>query len=330
MSSAVPMAEIYRGDFLESVHYGHAVIAHASGEVIEALGDPDQVMLPRSSIKMMQALPLLESGAGDGLSEERLALACASHSGEARHVERVSRWLGDLGLDEHALCCGPQASRDRELRHAMIRDGEAPSRLHNNCSGKHAGFLALARHLGVSLDYVDPDNAVQKAVKAAIEDTCGEDSRGFGIDGCSAPNYAVTLAGFARGLAQFASDRNESAREMAAARLRNAMMAYPGLVAGKGRACTELMQAMPGKYAVKTGAEGVFSAIIPDMNIGIALKITDGATRASEIAMAALLVRVGALDANNPTAARYLERPIRNWDGLLTGFERAAPHTQQG
>ncbi|NNE89483.1 MAG: asparaginase [Silicimonas sp.] len=329
MSSAVPMAEIYRGDFLESVHQGHAVIAHASGEIVEVFGDPDQIILPRSSIKMMQALPLVESGAADALSQEHLALACASHSGELRHVERVSRWLHDLGLDEHALCCGPEASRDKELRHAMIRDSQAPSRLHNNCSGKHAGFLTLAQKLKASLDYVDPDNPVQKAVKAAIEEMCGEDSPGHGIDGCSAPNYALSLAGFARGLAQFASKTVDGVRGMATQRLRDAMMAHPGLVAGHGRACTELMRAMPGKYVVKTGAEGVFSAIIPEMEIGIAVKISDGATRASEIAMAGLLVRVGALNACHPTAARYLERSIRNWDGLLTGYERASPQIMQ-
>lgn len=326
MTSAVPMAEIFRGEFLESVHLGHAVIARSNGEIVEAFGDPDQIILPRSSIKMIQALPLVESGAADGLSQEQLALACASHSGEARHVERVSAWLDDLGLDEHALCCGPQASGDRELRHAMIRGGQMPTRVHNNCSGKHAGFLTLNTRLKGSVDYIDPEHPVQLAVLAAIEEMCRETSPGFGIDGCSAPNFAVSLAGFAKGLARFASSGASSAREIAAIKLRNAMMAHPLLVAGSGRACTELMQAAKGKFVVKTGAEGVFAAIIPEMELGIALKISDGATRAAEIAIAALLVRVGILDAKHPVAARYLERPIKNWDGLMTGAERAAPH----
>lgn len=326
MTSAVAMAEIYRGDFLESVHLGHAVIARSNGEIVEAFGDPDQIILPRSSIKMIQALPLLESGAADGLSQEQLALACASHSAETRHVERVSAWLDDLGLDAHALCCGPQASADMELRHAMIRNDQLPTRVHNNCSGKHAGFLTLNTVLKGSSDYVDPEHPVQLAVRAAIEDMCGQDSPGFGIDGCSAPNFAVSLAGFAKGLARFASSDTNSAREVAASKLRNAMMTYPLLVAGTGRACTELMQAAKGKFVVKTGAEGVFAAIIPEMELGIALKISDGATRAAEVAIAALLVRVGILDAKHPVAARYLERPIKNWDGLVTGAERAAPH----
>ena len=324
MIPAVPMVEIYRGDFLESVHTGHAVIARSDGEIVEAFGDPDQIILPRSSIKMMQALPLVESGAADGLSQEQLALACASHSAEARHVDRVAAWLDDLGLDEHALCCGPQASMDKELRHAMIRDGQKPTRVHNNCSGKHAGFLTLNKVLGGSANYVDPDHPVQVAVKAAIEEMCGEDSPGFGIDGCSAPNFAVSLAGFARGLARFASLEVNSGRDKAMIRLRNAMMSHPLLVAGKGRACSELMQAGSGTFAVKTGAEGVFAAILPELEMGIALKISDGATRAAEVAIAALLVRVGALDAKHPVVARYLERPIKNWDGLLTGAERPA------
>lgn len=326
MTPAAPMAEIYRGAFLESAHVGHAVIARSDGEIVEAFGDPDQIILPRSSIKMMQALPLVESGAADTLTQEQLALACASHSAELRHVERVSAWLEDLGLDEHSLCCGPQASLDKDLRHAMIRDGKAPTRLHNTCSGKHAGFLTLAKHMGAGLDYVDPAHPVQTGAKAAIEDMCGEDSPGFGIDGCSAPNFAISVAGFARGLARFASSKASTVREKAAARLRHAMMTHPAMVAGNRRACTELMQAASIKFATKTGAEGVYSAIIPELELGIALKISDGADRAAEVAIAALLVRVGALDSKHPTVARYLERPIRNFDGLLTGAQKPAPH----
>ena len=173
------------------------------GEIVETWGDPERTVLPRSSAKMLQALPLLESGAGAGLTAEQLALACASHSGERRHVDRVERWLADLGLDDAALCCGPQSSRDRALRHEMIRDGVPVTRSFNNCSGKHAGFLTLAKHLGTGLDYVDPDNPVQIAVRAAFEDMCGEDSPGFGIDGCSAPNFAASLKGIARAMARF-------------------------------------------------------------------------------------------------------------------------------
>lgn len=313
------MVEILRGPFVESRHAGHAVIANAAGDVKESWGDPEAVILPRSSAKMLQALPLLESGAGANLNDTQLALACASHSGECRHVTEVTAWLDSLGLTRDALICGPQASRDKDLRHAMIRDGEAPTRLHNNCSGKHTGFLMLAQHLGADLSYVDPDHAVQKAVRSAFEETCAETSPGFGIDGCSAPNFAVSLRGLARGMAQFAAaGAGSGARDAAMARLRDAMMAHPKLVSGEGRACAILMEAAKGKAAVKTGAEGVFVAILPDQKLGIALKIADGATRGAEIAIAALLARLGVIEPNHP----MLQRPIRNWDGLVTGVER--------
>lgn len=326
MTDAAPMAEIFRGEFLESVHVGHAVVARADGSIEAVWGDPAIVILPRSSVKMVQALPLLESGAGDGLSDAQLALACASHSGEERHVALVRAWLADLGLDEHALCCGPQPSRDAETREAMIRAGQPIGRAFNNCSGKHAGFLTLARHLGAGPDYVDPGHPVQVRVRAAFEEMTGEESPGYGIDGCSAPNFACTLGGFATALARFAAARPDGdARDRAAVRLREAMMAHPGLVSGRGRACNEIMTAARGAAAVKTGAEGVFAAILPELGLGIALKVADGATRAAELAIVALLVRLGALRADDPVAAGYLKRPIVNWGGLVTGFERPAP-----
>lgn len=324
MSDAVPLVEVTRGPFVESRHFGHAVIARANGEVVEAWGDASKIVLPRSSAKMIQALPLLESGAGKHLSQEQLALACASHSGERRHVDKVTAWLSDLGLDEHALCCGPQASRDEDLRVDMIRNGIEPTRVFNNCSGKHAGFLTLAKHLGVSLDYVDTANPVQQAVKAAFEDTCGEESPGYGIDGCSAPNFAASLSGIARAMACFAeAGSGTGARETAMVTLRDAMMAHPELVSGKGRSCAALMAAARGKAAVKTGAEGFFVAILPEKKLGVALKIEDGATRASEAAMAAILVRLGVVDADDPGIARFLSPDIRNWDGLHVGQIRA-------
>lgn len=331
MSPAVPMVEITRGPFVESMHRGHAVIARANGEIVESWGDPAKIVLPRSSVKMVQALPLVESGAASNLTSEQLALACASHSGEMRHVERVGRWLAEMGLDEHALCCGPQSSRDRELRHRMIRYGQPVTRLFNNCSGKHAGFLTLARHLDASLDYVDPGHPVQRAVRSAFEEMCGEESPGFGIDGCSAPNFAASLSGIATAMARFASTGSGgSARDKATVALRGAMMKHPELVAGNGRACTELMQAGKGRFAAKTGAEGFFIAIMPDIEMGLALKIEDGATRAAEVATAAILTRLGVLDPNHSVVARYLKRPITNWDGLHVGYERPVPSLMGG
>ncbi|MEO1537881.1 MAG: asparaginase [Pseudomonadota bacterium] len=325
MTHAVPLVETSRGPFLESRHFGHAVIARANGEIVAAWGQPDKTVLPRSSHKMLQALPLVESGAAALLTSEHLALACASHSAEKIHVSRVAAWLGDLGLDEHALCCGPTPSLDMERRHQMIRDGQPYTRLHSDCSGKHAGFLTLTRHLGAGPHYVDPDHPVQQAVRAAIEDMVGEDSPGHGIDGCSAPNFAVTLAGMATAMAKFATlGRGDTVRDKACVTLRTAMMKHPELVSGTRRSCNDLMRAAKGKAAVKSGAEGFYVAILPEAGLGIALKIEDGANRASATAMAALLVRCGAIEADADCLDAYLNAPVRSFNNELVGAIRPA------
>lgn len=315
---AVPLVEVWRGPFLESVHRGHAAICGPDGRVREAWGDPDAVILPRSSCKMLQALPLVESGAR--LPPERLALACASHQGAGVHVRGVEAWLAELGLSDRDLRCGPETPRDEAERH-RIRDEGAPVRqVHNNCSGKHAGFLQLAQSLGGGPDYVEPDHPVQRAVRAAFEEATGAPSPGWAVDGCSAPNFATTLRGLATAMARFAAASEGDARGRAMVRLREAMAAHPVLVAGEGRACTALMRAMEG-VAVKTGAEGVFVAILPRLGLGVALKIADGASRASECAVAAILARLGALDPAHP----LVEAPLRNRRGLVAGAVRPAP-----
>lgn len=319
----VPMVEIWRGERLESLHHGHAVICDASGAVVEAWGNPGAVIYPRSSCKMVQALPLLESGAGAGLSPEQLALACASHQGGRAHVEAVGRWLAGLGLGEADLRCGSHEPADREERNRLICTGDSACQLHNNCSGKHAGFLMLNQHLKGDDEYVAPDHPVQRAVRAAFEEVTGEESPGFGIDGCSAPNFACTVAGLARAMAAFAAaDKGGNTRQQAMIRLRDAMMQHPEMVAGEGRACTELMRAMGGAAAIKTGADAVFVAILPRQKLGIALKIADGGTRASEAAIVALLARAGVLDPAHPSALKRLGGPQTNWRGKVTGEVR--------
>ena len=318
--NAVPLVEVWRGDVLESLHLGHAVVCGPDGAVREAWGDPGTVILPRSSCKMIQALPLVESG--ERLPVERLALACASHQGAAIHVRGVEAWLSDLGLSERDLRCGPQPSRDPELRAALIHEGRAPTQVHNNCSGKHAGFLQLAGRTGGGAEYVEVDHPVQQAVRAAFEDVTGEASPAWATDGCSAPNFACTLAGLATAMARFAAATEAGARGRAMVALREAMVARPELVAGEGRACTALMRAMDG-VAVKTGAEGVFVAILPREGLGVALKIADGASRASECAIGAVLARLGALDPAGPGRA-LIDAPVLNWRGIVTGAIRPA------
>ncbi|MDP2581147.1 asparaginase [Shimia thalassica] len=322
MATAVPMVEIWRGPFLESMHSGHAVVCDDTGQIVESWGDPEAVVLPRSSSKMLQALPLLESGAAAdaGLTDEQLALACASHNGSEIHSVRVKAWLEALGKSDEDFRCGPQEPRDIAVRDALIREDKPVCRYHNNCSGKHSGFLTLTKYLNAGPDYVAVDHPVQKAVKAAFEEVTQEDTPGYGIDGCSAPNFATTMHGMARAMAFFAgASPDGGARESAAAKLTRAMATYPELVAGEGRACTDLMRAMDHKVAVKTGAEAYFIAIVPEKKMGVAVKILDGSTRGAECAIASILVRLGVLDPAHPLAQKYINAPIQNWDGLVTG-----------
>ena len=325
--AATPMVELWRGGMMESRHLGHAVVCDAAGRVVEAWGDPGAVIFPRSSCKMIQALPLLESGAAGaaGLTDAQLALACASHQGARLHTEAVERWLADLGLGEADLRCGAHMPNDPEAKKALTCSDTAPCQVHNNCSGKHAGFLTLTQHLKAGPEYVEIDHPVQRAVKAAFEEVTGETSPGYGIDGCSAPNFATSVTGLARAMARFAAaGAGGDARSKAMVRLTRAMAAHPAHVAGEGRACTDLMRAMGGRVAVKTGAEAVFVAILPEQGLGVALKISDGATRASEAAIVAILMRLGVLDPGHPVVQKLLTGTQRNWRGLATGELRLA------
>lgn len=322
-----------RAGFVEREHHGRVAIVdgRAGGTaLVAALGDIEAAFLPRSSCKILQALPMVESGAADAarLSPRLLALSCASHQGSDAHAGLAAGWLAEMGLSEADLECGAQTSGDDATRTRMIRAGEAPTQLHNNCSGKHSGFLCLARHVGAPIGgYVAPDHPVQKAVAAATAELAGEDVERFAIDGCSAPNFALSLHGLARAAARIAAAETalSGARRDAAIRLRDAMAAHPFEVAGEGRACTALMRAGGGRLMVKTGAEGAFIAMIPELGLGVALKIDDGDTAAAECAMAGVLVALGVLSAEDPAVARWL-RPVEiNRRGVICGGGAPTP-----
>ena len=324
---AVPLMEVWRGDLLECVHQGHAVICDAKG-IVAAWGNPQAVIFPRSSPRMLQALPLIETGAADarGLSQAHLALSCASHRGAQVHVDLAGRWIADLGLSEADLRCGAHEPGDIAERDRLIRAGEKPCQLHNNCSGKHSGFLTVTQHLKAGPEYIEIDQPLQEAIRAATEEVTEETSAGWGVDGCSAPNFAMSVGAIARGMARFATAREgHGAREDAMVRLTRAMAAHPHLISGEGQACTELMRAMDGRVAIKGGAEAVYVAIVPEKGLGIALKVVDGGSRASEAAVAALLARIGVLDPAHPAAVKRMAGVQRNWRGLETGFYRLAP-----
>lgn len=332
MKQSEIVAEIWRAEFLECVHRGHIAVCNANGDLIAGWGDPSTVVLPRSSCKMLQALPLIESGAARrfGLGSEQLALSCASHQGALIHTQRVSAWLNDLGLSETDLRCGGQMPDDQEAMKGIVCGEHCIDQTHNNCSGKHSGFLTLNKHLGGGPEYIDPDHPVQMAVKQALEEMAGENTQGYAIDGCSAPNFAFTLTGLARSMARMADPSGLGrTREDAAKSLVEAMAKHPELVAGETRACTELMRAMDGKAVIKTGAEGVFIAILPERGIGVALKIEDGATRASECAIAALLVRLGVADAEHPLVQKRLFPEQRNRRDIIVGTIRPSATVYQ-
>jgi len=317
------LVETTRGPLIENRHRAAAAICDATGKVIEAWGDVEAAILPRSSIKMIQALPLVESGAADaaGLRPEQLALACASHQGASIHTKGVEAWLGALGLTSDHLLCGPQPPRDPSVK---AKDRTA-TRILNNCSGKHTGFLTFASHIGADLSqYLEPDAPVQKAVADAFADVTKSDQpMPFGIDGCSAPNYAASISAIATAMACFAAPEClGETRGRAAGRLVEAMGAHPVMVSGEGRACLDLTMATGRRAVVKTGADGVFTGIFPAQGLGFCLKIDDGNTAAAESLCAALLVQIGALEAGHKTARHYLGTKIKSWNGDVVGSRR--------
>jgi L-asparaginase II len=327
MSNPV-LVEAIRGGLVESRHRGAVAIVDVDGKTMLAVGDIARPVFPRSAVKPLQALPLVESGAADryALADEELALACASHSGEPAHVEGVARMLAKAGLDISALACGTHWPSSQAATFALARTG-APSALHNNCSGKHAGFLCAARALGVDhVGYCRPEHAVQRAVCAVLEDLTGAvlSQNRRAVDGCSVPTWAIPLENLAYAFAKFGTGHGlAAARAGAAARLRAACAHHPWHIAGTGRFCTEIMRLLGSRALVKTGAEGVFCGALPDLGLGIAIKCDDGGGRAAEAIMAAVIARFLPLeDQGRAALARFSRPPLRNCNGLEVGSLR--------
>src|SRR5215472_2153596 len=315
MSNPV-LIEVMRGQLVESRHRGAVAVCDADGNAALAIGVVTAPVFPRSAVKALQALPLIEQGAAErfGLGDEELALACASHSGEAAHVDAVERMLAKAGLLPSDLRCGVHWPIAQAAAAAVARCG-APSALHNNCSGKHAGFLCVARAIGVEpADYWQPEHPVQRAVRGVLEDFTGASlaETCCAIDGCSVPTWAVPLRNLAHGFAKFGTGRGVSAeRARAAMRLRQACAAAPWFVAGTGRFCTEVMQLFGQRVFVKTGAEGVYCAALPQQGLGIAVKCDDGASRAAQVIMAAAIARFLPLAANERVGLERFVAPVQ-------------------
>ena len=328
MSNKAVVIEVTRGPVVESRHEGIAAVVKADGTVVASWGDIDAAILPRSANKPIQAMAFVESGAVErfGLGDEHIALSCASHNGEPRHVETVRAWLGKIGLGEGDLECGTDAPRLPQTVEALIRANAVPTAAFNNCSGKHSGFLTTAVHYGEpTRGYITYDHPVQRRLRDVMSDLCGADAHAFphGTDGCGIPTLVTPLRSLARAMASMADpSRLSNKHAEAATRIRTAMNAEPFMVAGTGRFCTRINGDLAGVAQVKTGAEGVFCAMLPTLGLGVAIKMWDGAGRAAEVAMAALLDHLGVM----PAAGRdeVLHPAIRNVVGLLVGEMRPA------
>ena len=323
------LVEATRGEAVESVHAGVVVVANTAGEVVAGGGDAGQGAYFRSAAKPLQAVPLIESGAAERfrLTDPEIALACASHSGEPAHVDAARAMLAKAECDEGCLACGAHWPLGERASRALAAAGGTAGPAHNNCSGKHAGFICLAVAQGHPVEgYTEPGHPVQEAARAALEDVTGAShaDEHRGTDGCSVPSYAIPLTALAFGFARFGTGVGLSpAHAAAAARIRTAVAVEPFMVAGTGRFDTRIMQTLGPRAFVKTGAEGVYAAALPDLGFGIALKCDDGAKRAAEALMAALIRRFLPLGAAERAVVDAAAAPaLTNWNGLPTGVLR--------
>jgi L-asparaginase II len=326
--------EVWRGDIVESRHAVHVAVVDAAGKLVAQAGDTTQVTYARSAVKPLQALPLVEDGVLDrfGFGTAELALACASHSGEAEHVVVARRMLAGAGVPEEALACGAHAPFHRPSAQALRAAGAAPARVHNNCSGKHAGMLALAQAHGWPLHgYHEASHPVQQRMLGELARWCdvAASSIGVGVDGCGVATFAVPLRALAGAFARFAGEAE--AGGTAARRVLDAMAAEPHLVAGTGRLCTALLEATGGRVSAKVGAEGVYGALVRGEKLGVALKVADGAKRAAEPSLIAVLRELDLLSTEEAAAVHAFAEPaVLNTRGEAVGRLRAVPALRRG
>lgn len=320
------MIEVVRGGIVESRHRVHVAVADEGGALMASCGKPEMEVFYRSAAKPFQALPLVEDGVVERfrLTEEELALCCASHEGEPAHLAGTRSILARCGLDESSLRCGPHPPfSDREAR-ALVRAGEEPRPVHNNCSGKHAGMLALAVAKGWDTEgYHEIDHPVQRRMLAEVSRWTGvpEARVGTAVDGCGVTCFSVPLAAMAASFARFAAAAH---RGEAPARIVAAMLRYPFMVGGTGRACTEVMTRTGPRAFVKLGAEGVYGGGLPERGLGFAIKISDGSRRAVELALVRVLFALGALGEDEVDDLGRFARPrLRNTRGEEVGEMRA-------
>ena len=321
------LASVWRGGAVESVHRGSWCLVDGSGAILEGAGPWDQPFFARSSTKALQAVPLFESGAAAHfkLTDMEIALAVSSHNAEPCHVTTARGLLHRIGLGEDRLGCGPQPPGDPEARAVLISGNVSPGRIHNNCSGKHAGFLALTRFLEADVDdYLAFDSPGQALVRGAVSDFTGlaPEALGLALDGCSAPTFRMPLSALGGAFARFTSpDGMERERVRACERIMGAVKRYPVLLAGRSRRLdTALVEVTGGRLFPKIGAEAVYVVGIRGADRALAVKIDDGGLRGLHAVVVALLRRLGFLHESEARALEgYRQSTLRNWDGLEIG-----------
>jgi L-asparaginase II len=327
MSSFV--IESTRSGFVESVHHVSVAVVDAKGALVASAGDPERISMWRSAAKPFQALPLVKDGAADrfGFGARELALSCASHSSEPVHREVCAGMLRAAGCEESQLACGPHPPLSQAVADEALRQGTTISPRWSNCSGKHAGMLALARHRGWPTEgYERAGHPVQERILDEVSHWTGV-ARGEllqAVDGCTAVCFGLPLRAMATAYARWGV-----ADEAPARRLREAMWAHPELIAGTGRLCTELMAVARGRVLAKVGAEGIYSAAVPELGLGLALKVEDGDMRCSPPALLEVLRQVleryaGKVAVPLEGLAHHVEPLQRNTRGVVTGSLRAA------
>ncbi|HJV87284.1 MAG TPA: asparaginase [Noviherbaspirillum sp.] len=320
-----PLAEVTRGAQLESIHHGAVAVVDVHGNLLYRAGDPHFLTFTRSTLKPFQALPFMRGGgpARFGFTTREIALMCASHSGEAIHIETVQSMLGKAGCDEHHLRCGCHVPIHYGIENRLPTAEEHFNQLYNNCSGKHAGFLAYCVQHGHPLDsYLDPAHPLQQAIRESVAQAAGisQHDLAAGIDGCSAPNYAMPLSRLALAYARLAQGDKEPVFGSVFGDLFGAMTSHPELVSGHGRADLAFMQTAPGDWVAKGGAEGVQAIGIRSAGIGIAIKVADGNARALYPAAVAVLQQIGLLGAVDATPlASWAHPEVRNLRRLPVG-----------
>lgn len=324
------LVEVLRGGRVESRHRGSVAVVESSGKTVLALGDVDALVYPRSAVKALQALPFIESGAAErfGLTQAEIAISCASHNGEPLHADTSASMIKKAGLSPAALECGAHWPLSQSAARELAKSG-VPTALHNNCSGKHAGFLCLACAIEENPQgYVARSHIVQREVRAAMEQVTGANLTDdfCGTDGCSIPTFGLPLRALAHGFAKFGTGQGlDEKRAQAAKTLRKAVAAYPFMIGGTNNFDTDVMDVLKAKAFVKFGAEGVYCASFPEQGLGIALKCDDGAARAAEMMMAAVIRKFIPLsDSETAALASRFAPSMINWNGIEVGQMRAA------